>query len=435
MSRVESFLSKTGSNIQSKVDLTKGTLAWSIRAIKKAKEDPTFINATIGSAKNDDGSLMVLPTLNKIMADKLSGDKLFGYANVRGIISFIDAWKEETISSYPLELQEKARKMSSTPVPVSGGLTGGLFIVGAAFFDKDTPLISPRARWGNIDNVYYKHLGVPEITFTMFDDAGSVSWEGVKESLDLAVDKYEKIGLMLNFPNNPMGYAPNQKEINELIKIIKNLSTPTILLLDDAYEGYVYEEEGLNHSLFPHVLGVNENVLPIKVDGPSKKYFAYGSRLGVITLEKINADKEFDAREFLAKAARSVSSSAPRGIQEGLGFILSNEELKKQIRQEKQEAITILKERFLTFKNELKKYQSDKITPVNSNAGFFGFFILHGLNAPEMGDKLMKKGLGTVPFYNERTGLNGIRVAFCSVSKERIPEMVKTIYETAASMK
>jgi aspartate/tyrosine/aromatic aminotransferase len=435
MSRVESFLSKTGSNIQSRVDLTKGTLAWSVRAIKKAKEDQNFINATIGSVTNDDGSLMVLSTLNEVMSNKLNGDKLFGYANVRGINSFIDAWKKETISTYPLEFQEKARQMSSTPVPVSGGLTGGLFVVGAAFFDEATPLISPRARWGNIDNVYYNHLGVPEITFTMFDDTGKLSWEGVKESLDLAVDKYEKIGLMLNFPNNPMGYAPNLKEIDELIKIIKNLSTPTILLLDDAYEGYVYEKEGLDHSLFPHILGLNENVLPIKVDGPSKRYFAYGTRLGVVTLEKTKADKEFDVREFFAKVARSVSSSAPRGIQEALGYILSNEELKNQIRQERQEAIAILKERYLTFKKELKNYQSDNITPVNSNAGFFGFFILNGLNASEMGFKLLKKGLGTVPFYNEQTGLNGVRVAFCSVPKERIPEMVKTVYETAKSMK
>jgi aspartate/methionine/tyrosine aminotransferase len=232
-----------------------------------------------------------------------------------------------------------------------------------------------------------------------------------------------------------MGYAPIQKEIDELIKIVKNLSTPTILLLDDAYEGYVYEEEGLSHSLFPHVLGLNENVLPIKIDGPSKRYFAYGSRLGVITLEKIKADKEFDTREFLAKAARSVSSSAPRGIQEALGLILTNEELNNQIRQEKREAVTILKERYLTFKNELKKYQSEKITPVNSNAGFFGYFILHELNASEMGFELLKRGLGSVPFINERTGLNGVRVAFCSVPKDRIPEMVKTVFETAASMK
>ncbi|MCK5140960.1 MAG: hypothetical protein KAQ70_02100, partial [Candidatus Heimdallarchaeota archaeon] len=77
------FLSKRGKHIEDNVDLSTGTLAWKLRAKKKAKEISGFINATIGSATEDDGKLMVLPTLVEELR-KLTGDQIFSYANMRG---------------------------------------------------------------------------------------------------------------------------------------------------------------------------------------------------------------------------------------------------------------------------------------------------------------------------------------------------------------
>ena len=102
------FLSKRGKHIEDNVDLSTGTLAWKLRVKKKAKEISGFINATIGSATEDDGKLMVLPTLVEELR-KLTGDQIFSYANMRGENEFVQAWKKDTIDTYPAYLQEEAK--------------------------------------------------------------------------------------------------------------------------------------------------------------------------------------------------------------------------------------------------------------------------------------------------------------------------------------
>ena len=80
--------------------------------------------------------------------------------------------------------------------------------------------------------------------------------------------------VLLNFPNNPTGYTPTEKETNKIVKIIKKEAekgSKIITIIDDAYFGLVYEKGVFKESIFSDFAGLHENVLAVKIDGASKE--------------------------------------------------------------------------------------------------------------------------------------------------------------------
>ena len=245
---------------------------------------------------------------------------------------------------------------------------------------------------------------------------------------------------------------PSLREIEELQGILKQVTTPTIVVLDDAYEGYVYpdaslpsQEKPIPHSFFPYLLGINSEVLPIKIDGPSKRFCAYGTRLGVISLgfhsdgEKKTdfklTKKGLNVSESFTKAARSHCSSAPRGIQEALGRILSDKEKHRAILEESEAFRSMLEQRYQCFLRVLQDQDPNPILkPLTCNSGFFGFFLVQDLSAKVLAEHLLEKGLGVVPFMNKQTGFNGVRFAFCSLLEKNIPHAIEILWRVSTEM-
>ena len=425
------FLSKRGKHIEDNVDLSAGTLAWGLRAKKKAKELSEFINATIGSATEDDGKLMVLPTLVEELR-KLTGDQIFSYANMRGENEFVQAWKKDTIDTYPAYLQEEATTLSTLPITACGGLTGGLMISAQVLFDKGDTILAPNSRWGNIDNVFFKNLQLKESTYELLDKEGNLNFDNLISQIQKTEKEEKKFGIYLNFPNNPSGISPSFEEIKKLQEVIEEISISTTIFLDDAYEGCAYEDSVIEHSLFPHLIGLNEDVITIKVDGVSKRYFAYGARLGLVTVgfgEEVSDEEKIKTRELMAKATRTNTSSAPKGIQVAMSNVLNDPEKNKQIHKEKTRNTSILENRYNHMKKLVGEKESSILQPVGFNSGFFGYFqIKSKQQASEISHKLLEKGLGTVPFENAKNGLNGVRVAFCSISEKNIEKAVNILY-------
>ena len=103
---LDKYLSDTGQYISENVNLAAGTLAWGLRAKKRAQEFPGFINATIGSATEENGDLLVFPTLVEEIK-KLTPNQLFAYANMRGEVDFVHAWNKDTLETYGEELNNR----------------------------------------------------------------------------------------------------------------------------------------------------------------------------------------------------------------------------------------------------------------------------------------------------------------------------------------
>ncbi len=427
----ESFLSEKGRRIDRRVDLTKGTLAWGIKAKEQQKSDPNFLNATIGSATEDDGNLLISPTFHKEISS-LSQNEMFGYANVRGVKAFVDGWKRDTLESFPENLREKADSLSTLPVTVAGGLTSGLAIAGSLFLDHNSVLICPNHRWSNIDNIFFSNKNFTEKTYKLLDEQGDISIKSILAAIKETEREYERIGIYLNFPNNPTGCNPTYEQIVELQEIIKSITTPTVILLDDAYEGYVFDEEGINHSIYPYLIGLNPHVLTIKIDGISKRYTAYGARLGLVTLGfgiEVSQKEKDNARELLAKGARTVASSSPRCFQEALANIFADEPKLQQIKKDNERIYNIIYEKYKLIKKELEGRKSKIFKPVKFTSGFFAYFMVdNNYSANDIAERLLAKGLGTVPSENKKRGVNGIRLAYCSVPTNSIKKAIDILY-------
>jgi len=428
---LDNYLSDKGRYVSDNVNLAAGTLAWGLRAKKRAKEFPDFINATIGFATEDNGDLMSFPTLVE-ETKVLTPTQLFAYANMRGISEFVHAWKRDTLDTYPTDLQDKTDNLSTLPVTSCGGLTSGLMLASQLFFNQNDPLLAPNTRWGNIDNVFFKNQRLREETYQLVDKEGNLFFSNLIEKINSLQKTEDKIGIYLNFPNNPSGISPTLEQVKAFQDALIEVNRPTVIIVDDAYEGYVYEKDALSHSIFPYLVGLNEKVLPVKVDGPSKRFCAYGARLGMVTLgfgEETEDSKKAEIREMIAKIARTNTSSSPRGIQEALTNVLTDPVKKQKIATEKQRNLELMTKRYKLVKEYVESTESNILYPVNFNSGFFSYFLLKTqLTATEISTKLLDKGLGTVPFVNKTNELNGIRVAFCSISTDNITKALDILY-------
>jgi aspartate/tyrosine/aromatic aminotransferase len=426
------MFSKLGLNIDEKIDLSGGTKGWNAKAKQKATELPNVINATVGTAKENNGDLLVLPTLVE-ECRRLTGGQMFSYADIKGLDDFVKIWNQDSLNSYPSHLVQETEDLSILPV-TSIGLTGGLTLAGQTFFDANDPLLVPDVRWGNIDNVFIKNQRLKGINYNLIDKDGDLYLDELVSQIKNTEKKEKKMGIYLNFPNNPSGISPTYDQVKILQETISEISIPTIIIIDDAYEGYIYENNTVDHSLFPYFLGLNENVISVKADAVTKRYCAYGARVGTVTVgygDEISDQEKSRMRELLAKIIRSTTSNSPRGIQEALVNILSDEVKRKQIYEEKKRAMDILENRYKLMKELTLEKDSDHLIAANYNSGFFGYFMLRNKQvAKDFGMKLLEKGLGTVPFESMSNGMNGIRVAFCSIKDDDIDRTLDILYST-----
>ncbi|MCG3221854.1 MAG: aminotransferase class I/II-fold pyridoxal phosphate-dependent enzyme [Candidatus Heimdallarchaeota archaeon] len=424
------YLSKKSLYLDERIDLSGGTKGWNNKSKGKAKELPGFINATVGTARNNDDSLLIFPTLLEEFG-KLSGEQIFAYANIRGMPNFAKLWKEDTLASFPIDHVEKTDRLSTLPL-TSCGLTGALTLAGEAFLDRDDSILIPNSRWGNVDNILLKNQRLKEVNYELLDKEGQLNFSDLSDKIKTLDNKGKKFGIYLNFPNNPSGISPSFEQVKILQEALSEVTTPIIILLDDAYEGYVYESDVMNYSLFPHLVGLNENVIVVKLDGVSKRYCAYGARLGAVTLGfgyEVDEEEKASIREVLAKITRSSVSNSPRGIQEAIINVLEDRVKHNRIQQERQTVQNILSNRFKTMKRITEEKETKQLFPVDYNSGFFSYFLLkNNKSATEVSKKLLDKGLGTVPFENQSSGLNGIRVAFCSIRDEDIEKTIDILY-------
>ena len=119
----------------------KGILAQGMAA--KGKE----INATIGTAYEDNGDPMVLPSLAK--GFELPVKDVFPYAPSEGIAPLRNKWKELIRKKTP----SLGNREFSTPV-VACGITNALSTIGYMFVEEGDQIIISDLYWENYDLVF-----------------------------------------------------------------------------------------------------------------------------------------------------------------------------------------------------------------------------------------------------------------------------------------
>lgn len=408
------FLSALGKRIY----FPKGIIAQSAEAKKSAKN----ANATIGTAVQN-GQPLMLSSLKKYLPD-LSPSEAVGYAPTAGNPALREMWRKFILKKNP----SLSGVPMSMPVLVPG-LTAGISILSDLFVDHTTPVLTADPYWENYALIIEARRNATIHTFNMFED-GAFSVENFKKAV-LKEAETGRVRLLLNFPQNPAGYTPVKREMDEIAGILVDAAQKADIMVwcDDAYFGLNYEDDICDESLFTKLAAAHEKILAVKIDGPTKEDYAWGLRTGFVTFaSKGMTDGQYDA--LVKKLMGLIRSSVSCAATESQSIILKAFD-DPSTEEEKQTFKEILNERYQLVKKSVRKHSgSAVIQPLPFNSGYFMCLRCTGIHAEDLRQRLLNtRGIGTVAIDEAH-----LRVAFSSVDAAKIESVYDAIYETAEEM-
>jgi len=378
------------------------------------------IDATLGTAYEDDGSPMVLPSI----AENINIDprEAFPYAPSPGIPKLREKWKEMLISKNPSLMGIE----TSTPV-VTCALTHGLNMIAYLFMDEGDEIIIANLNWENYDLVFINAYGATYKYYNFFKN-NAFDTEDFKKTL--SEGKTGKKIALLNFPNNPSGYSPTKEAARAIIQALADAAdagNKLLVILDDAYFGLVFDQGIYEESLFGALAGLHENLLAVKVDGITKEEYAWGFRVGFLTYGIKNGSKE------LYKALEAKTAGAVRGSISNTSHLAQSLVLKAlqspTYREEKTRNAQKIKERFLVTKEILAAHPEYQrfFEPLPFNSGYFMCLRLKKPDAETVRKTLLtdKYSTGVISI-----GTDLLRVAFAATAAGKLEKLFNNIYES-----
>ena len=374
------------------------------------------INATIGTALEDDGSALCLGCIEEMV--QLDSD-CFLYAPSYGQPDLRQTWKDMLFKKNP----SLDGKEISQPV-VTQALTHALSICGFLFLNEGEELILPDLFWGNYGLIFNNAFGTKFKTFNTFIDGG-FDVEAMKQAV--CTETPGKKVLLLNFPNNPTGYTVTEEEtmrIKEVLLEAAEAGNKLAVMVDDAYFGLVYEDGIYRESIFAELADLHENIVAIKIDGATKEDYVWGFRVGFITYGIKNATPE------LYKALESKTGGAIRGNISNSSNLSQRLMLKAfqhpDYESQKKEKYITLKRRFDKVKEILANHSeySEAFDAVPVNSGYFMCVKLKNAD-PETVRQILLSEYDTGLIV--ASGL--IRVAFSSAPINVLDELFANLYQ------
>ena len=375
------------------------------------------INATIGSANENDGVSMCLDSIERLV--KLNRNSIVAYAPGFGNPEIRKKWLEMMHKKNP-SLKDKP---VSNPV-ATAALTHALGVLGYLFINDGDSLCLPDLYWENYDLIFNSAYGAVFDTFNLFEGS-SFAIDSFRAKIISNRPGIHKI--LLNFPNNPSGYTPLLGEVQQIVSAIKESAeagNKILVMLDDAYFNLVYEDGVEKQSLFAYLCDIHENVLAVKVDGPTKEDYVWGFRVGFLTYGIKNGNRKlYEALEQKTGGIiRGSISNAPNISQS----LLLNAYNSAEYNSEKAGKYNILKERYEAVKAVFAQNAgySEYFSAMPFNSGYFMCMKLaDGIDAETVRQILLADFSTGVINLN-----NVIRIAFSSVPTDIIPELFKNLY-------
>jgi aspartate/methionine/tyrosine aminotransferase len=382
------------------------------------------VNATIGVALEDNGDLATLPSISSNI--KITDKEAFAYAPSAGVPELREKWQEMMIEKNPT----CDGKIISLPV-VTAALTHGISVSASLFVEPGEKVIAPDYFWGNYKLILENGVGAEIESYETFNSEGGYNIAGLAEKL--AADGVGAKKVILNFPNNPTGYTPTKDEAEELKNCLvaeAEKGSTIAVIIDDAYFGLVFREGVYEESLFSKLMDAHENILAIKVDGPTKEDYVWGFRTGFITFGIKGGDNKLykALEEKTAGGVRGSISNAPAISQNLLLNAFKNKHYKK----EKLVKNKLLKTRFDTVDKIIKSHPefAEQFVPMPYNSGYFMCIKLREeLDPVVIRKELVKQEVGLIQVANL------LRVSFASTPTKQLERVFTTIYDVAKNYK
>ncbi len=382
----------------------------------EAKEKAHLINATIGIATEENGTMYFPSIMDTICG--LSPDNSINYASSFGIPALRKAWLEAMIDKNP----SLKGKSVSLPV-VTGGITHALSLFADLFIDPGDVIILPDMIWGNYNLIFKLRRGARISQHTLFTDKGGFNLKAFEEKVRAEAEKNSKITVLMNFPQNPSGYSVSRAEGDQIVAILTRIAqegTNVLAVTDDAYFGLFYDEATLKESLFTRLCNQHPRLLAVKLDGATKENYVWGLRVAFITygtqIEK-DAAAVYDALE--RKTAGCIRGTISNASHLSQSIVLKSMRDPRYAR-EKKEKFQIMQGRARQVKAVLSdpKYQKAwDVYPFNS--GYFMCIRLKDVDAETLRVHLLNRyGVGLIAI-----GKSNLRVAFSCLEEKQIPQL------------
>jgi len=374
------------------------------------------INATIGSAMEDNGTPMRLSEIDKSI--DLAPHDIFPYTSSYGKEELRQKWRQMIYQKNPSLSSE-----ISIPV-VTNALTHGLTSLGYLFFNPQDEIILADKYWGNYRIMLETNFQTTFKTYQTYDK-NKFNLQNLEKTLNNG--PIGKKIILLNFPNNPSGYTPTNEEVIKIEEIIKNSALKgnnILIILDDAYFGLVYENGVYKESLFSKLMNLHPNILVAKVDGITKEDYAWGLRVGFITFGCQNGSQK------LYQALENKVSGIIRATISNVSHLSQSLALKAfqspTYQSEKKDKYQILKKRYNKIKEIFKnKKYTQYFKPLPYNSGYFMCIELNDqFNSEKIRQTLLNKyDTGIIAIKNM------IRIAYSSVKEAYLSELIENIFK------
>ncbi|MBL0691439.1 MAG: aminotransferase class I/II-fold pyridoxal phosphate-dependent enzyme [SAR324 cluster bacterium] len=402
------------SDLGKRIYFPKGILAQSQEAALKA----TLFNATIGIS-TEHKKPMHLPQVQGMFND-LPPSNIYGYAPAGGRKNLRNLWWEKIKKTSPMLSDVHC----SLPIATSG-ITHAIALAAQMFVKPGDKVVIPEQNWENYHLIFEVEREATIASYPLFNKRNRFNVEGLKRTLLEVLKTQDQAVVVLNFPNNPTGYSLTDKEQDEIVHLLTSIASPgkfLMVLCDDAYFGLFFENDLAKQSLFAKLANVNQHLLAIKLDGPTKEFFMWGFRLGFITFGYNNAQKGlYDILEQkITGLIRAKLSNCSHPAQSILEKILTD----SLHQEEAHRLFLLLQERALKVKKLLSTGRYAKYFDFYPfNAGYFMCIILKDIPAEKLRLKLLDDyQIGTISF-----GKYDLRIAFSSLDLDDIDELFEKI--------
>ena len=400
------------SNLGKSLYYPKGILTQSAEANQSAYR----FNATIGIAI-ENGQPMFLPLIQETLSHYAPKD-IYPYAPPAGKPELRQLWRDKMLQENP-SLKDK---IFSNPI-VTNALTHGLSLVADLFVDENDPIVLPDKLWGNYNYIFGVRRGAKNITFPFYTKEGAFNTPGLKEALLFKQD-HGKAVVLLNFPNNPTGYTPNEQEAAEIVQVLREVAEQgmnLVVVTDDAYFGLFYENS-ITESMFARIANIHPRILAIKLDGATKEDYMWGFRVGFITYASKYPAVLNALEKKTAGIIRGTISSSCHPTQTFLIKALQSSDYRTQ----KQVKFQLLKNKANKVKQILEHEEyNDAWDYYPFNSGYFMCLKLKRVDAEVLRMHLLAHyGVGVISL-----GTSDLRVAFSCIEEQDLKHLFDLIYQ------
>ena len=383
--------------------------------VAKAKEDKEkngsdiVTDATIGSLYNEEGSLVAFDTV---------------FASLKGLDNTILAKYAASFTGNPdfkshvLDwIVPKENTLEKEVIATPGG-TGAVGMTISECLEAGQSVILPEIAWGSYA-LMAQMSNIKTENYSLFE-GDHFNLTSLKETCKKVMKTQNRLVIVINDPcHNPTGYSMSSQEWDEVISFLNECAnTHSIVLLNDiAYIDFSTRGQAAKEYM-TKFNNLDKNVAVVVAFSISKSMTSYGLRCGAAILMSQSQEGVQELKIVFEKDARATWSNINNGAMAMFVDVLENHT--QEYNHERESYVALLEERANLFTSQadavgLKYYPYKE--------GFFVTLSMDNETRDLYHEALMKEHIYTVKVNK------GIRVAVCSLSKEKTNGLAKRMKE------